>query len=455
MTRQFTCPDDGRTYDLPDNLYPHQRKVAGKWRYKGPDGMKALTYYTGKINGELPTYIDVVTAIEAAEALNRKFNVPLKTELGKMQPGTIPSLIEMHIDNIERRDRFSCLQDKTSWTNEKYLLRDFGKAFWSIRGHELTKRMLRDWWYSEGEFINHPMITYHSQKNRRAGLEKFFNGCLIDGVVKLDSNPFKATKTGCEMGYRHIEPKQRLPLSIDWFMAIREEAEAAGEYFLLNALDLGLQTKLRRADMASLRFDTNISQQYFFSNISKSQHQMAALGRAAEGQVNIWDLSEAHNKPIIDVLQQCEETRGRVCRPRRNDTISPYVIHRRWRGAVPPTKDHFSQTLPDGLSKVFKQYRDKVSDIAKLPPKMRPTFHEIRALAGHLEMRQGKDLKTISVGFAHSDVKVTKSKYLNSHAGKLKLVNTTIDPITIKEELSRPTEFKPELAQEFIDATYG
>lgn len=455
MTRTYRCPELNRTFNLPDNLHLHQRKVQGKWRYKGPDGMRALQYYTGKINGLILDTIDTETAIEAAHALNRKFNVAVTEDLGKREPGTIPDLVEKHIEAIERRDRFGALQDKTSWKNHKYMLRDMGKAFWTVRGHELTKRMLRDWWYSEGEFADAKPITYHSQKNRRYGLEGFFNECMIDGTVKLSTNPFIATKTGCEMGYKHTEPKQRLSLPIDWFMAIREEALADNEFFLVNALDMGLQTKLRRADLAALRFDTNISQNYFFSNISKSHHQMEALGRAQEGQVNIWDLSLDHNGPIIDVLKQCEETRFKVCRKRRNDTPSPYIMHRRWRGAVPPTKDHFSQSLPDSFSKMFQKYRDRVSDIAKLPPKTRPTFHEIRALAGHLEQRQGKDVKTISVGFAHTDIKVTQSKYLNSHGGKLKLVNTTIDPATIKDELSRPTEFKPELAQEFIDATYG
>ena len=452
MTRQYTCPRSGFTHDLPDNLYTHQRKIEGRWRYKGPDGMKALVYYTGKINGQTPDYIDTETAIEAAKALNRKFDINVRPDFGKMEPGTIPVLIERHIEAIERRDRLGALQDKQSWTDNKNLLRNFGKAFWHVRGHDLTKRMLRDWWFSEGDFADYEIVTYHSQKNRRAGLERFFNECMIDGTVKLNSNPFIA---GCEFGYRHIEGKQRLPLSLEWYLEIRELAQSDGEFFLVNALDLALQTKLRRSDLVALTFEDNWQQQYFYSNIQKSMHQMAALGHVNQGQVNIWDLSQLHNKPLLEILARCEETKDAVMRKGRNDTPSPYILHRRWRGALPHTKTHFSQALPDGLSKTFKEYRDRIPAIAALDAKNRPTFHEIRALAGHLEVRQGKDLKQISVGFAHTDTKVTKAKYLNSHAGKLKLVNTTISPETIKAELSRPTEFRPELAQEFIDATYG
>ena len=452
MTRKFTCPTSGFTHNLPDNLYPHQRKVEGKWRYKGPEGMKTITYYTGKIDGDIPTYIDTATAIEAAQALNRKFDVDIRHDYGKIHAGTLPALVERHIEAIERRDRFDALQSKQSWINNKNLLWDFAKAFWHTRGHELNKRMLRDWWYNEGEFAQAREITYHSQKNRRAGLEKFFNECMVDGTVKFDSNPFMQ---GCEFGYRHIEGKQRLPLSLEWFLEIREIALDHKELFLVNALDLALQTKLRRSDLVALTFEDNWQQNYFYSNIQKSMHQMAALGHVNQGQVNIWDLNQKHNVPLLEILARCEDTRAGVMRKGRNDTPSPYILHKRWRGALPATKTHFSQALPDGLSKTFKEYRDKIPAIAGLDPKHRPTFHEIRALAGHLEVRQGKDIKQISVGFAHTDTKVTKAKYLNSHAGKLKLVNTTISPETIKAELSRPSEFRPDLAQEFIDATYG
>ena len=88
--------------------------------------------------------------------------------------------------------------------------------------------------------------------------------------------------------------------------------------------------------------------------------------------------------------------------------------------------------IPDLISKQFAKARDKVPEIAALPPKNRPSFHEIRALGGYLYTQMAghdeqfvKMLKGESVGttpddpfvqslMGHTQMKMTRH-YLDRH----------------------------------------
>ncbi|WP_233081662.1 tyrosine-type recombinase/integrase, partial [Rheinheimera soli] len=74
----------------------------------------------------------------------------------------------------------------------------------------------------------------------------------------------------------------------------------------------------------------------------------------------------------------------------------------------------WTQVRPEILSKEFAAVRDLVPEIAKLKPEQRPTFHEIRALGGHLYLQAGFTADYVQTLMAHSTAKMT-AHYTERH----------------------------------------
>ena len=159
----FLCPETLQDIVLPKNLLKHQRNVTGKWRYRGVDGLKCLTYYVLNLEG----YIDTQTAIEAAMGLNEKYygkdvitKRNIKGALG------IPFWIEEHIKELILLDQ-KHTRNADTFRNKEYLLRAFARSFSHIPISALTIKMLKDWWLTTGDFTNDKKLSPSAQGNRR------------------------------------------------------------------------------------------------------------------------------------------------------------------------------------------------------------------------------------------------------------------------------------------------
>ncbi|ABC31274.1 Integrase [Hahella chejuensis KCTC 2396] len=140
-----------------------------------------------------------------------------------------------------------------------------------------------------------------------------------------------------------------------------------------NAMDLALLTLQRREDISKMKFE-DIKDGYLYVIQEKTKKHDTGYLRIEIGE------------QLQEVLKRC-----------RTDIPSPFIINRRPQRKFKRIKSkHWTQVLPDMISREFKSIRDsQVGLYENYQEGEKPTFHEIRALGEKLYKDQGKDPKQL------------------------------------------------------------
>src|SRR5690606_35533138 len=146
--------------------------------------------------------------------------------------------------------------------------------------------------------------------------------------------------------------KERQRLTVAQYQAIYS-AETCPEW-LRCAMELSLVTLQGRNEICSGKFaDIN-------NGIWKVVRQ--------KSEKNEWAHLEVELAPAAEAIIQ---------RARRSGVVSPFIIHRKPERKIEAKyREHWTQILPDLLSKTFKEVRDGTGLFDKMKPRERPTFHE-------------------------------------------------------------------------------
>ncbi|WP_028304435.1 tyrosine-type recombinase/integrase [Oceanospirillum maris] len=182
--------------------------------------------------------------------------------------------------------------------------------------------------------------------------------------------------------------KRRAMTQRDFDLIYRQSPE-----WLQIAMDLALVTLQRRGDLCKMRYE-DIREDCLYIIQQKTEKH----GLRARLRIKMTDT-------LADIIH----------RSRADGIACPFVIHRRpYRIKRSNILEHWAQVRDELLSKEFAKYRDKVSTIAALPAEERPTFHEIRALGGHLYLQAGFDPEYVQTLMGHSTGKMT-AHYTDRH----------------------------------------
>jgi len=208
-----------------------------------------------------------------------------------------------------------------------------------------------------------------------------FVGAVQEGWV--DENPAEQTRKGAA-------PRQRDRLTIDAYRLIYQHAPG----WLQVAMDLSLQTLLRREDIVSIRRREDVRDGFLFVVPGKT-----------EGSTNV-RLKIPISPPIQAIIDRSSD-----------GVVSPYVVHRlpdraRPRELRAVDRVHHTQVLPEQLTRAFAKARDasKAFDGSENPP----TFHEIRSLGGALYRETGWSLQQVQALMGHASETMTKL-YMEGH----------------------------------------
>lgn len=223
----------------------------------------------------------------------------------------------------------------------------------------------------------------------RATLIKCLDYAVSQGLI--NTNP--ASKT------RPITAKtKRQRLTKEQFDAIYENAQP----HIRNAMMLGLITLQRREDIVNMKF----------SDIKEGHLQViqSKTGKAKKGaRVDSTNKSAHLRIEVTDQLQQVIQS----CRSTR--IVSKFMVHQirtqRYGGKVQGEIKKGEKLVADVLTRGFSSARDKTGLFDDIPPRQRPSFHEIRSLGAHLYKEQGIDPQFL---LGHTSAKMT-SIYLDGH----------------------------------------
>jgi hypothetical protein len=169
--------------------------------------------------------------------------------------------------------------------------------------------------------------------------------------------------------------RQRSRLSLEQFNAIRGAATELGYAWLVNAMDLALQTTQRPSDLLKIQPRRDIKDGYLYLIQQKTEKH----GESAHLKIKI-------EPPLARVIKNC------------NDGIaSPFLLHRRpVRVHLAKRLEHWTMITIDILETYFRRAREHTGLFDKLSRNQKPTFYEIRALAIHLYELQGIDAQKLA-----------------------------------------------------------
>lgn len=338
------------------NLYPCTRKREGHWRYRRPDG----------------TFKSFQATEAKAIALALEANATSEKTPQKIQPA---SSIQIWVGKfIQYREQLDpALIGKQSWINRKYTVQEFARHFSGTPTHAISLNLIRLWWDKK---------TPHAQRSKRPELNKLFNYLMMEGVVRLPSNPFSTADDKPRVMVKGVPKRARKRLSLDQYRTISE----ASPPFLRIAMMISLYTSMRRGDIVGLRFDRHVAGGYLAKQISKSH----AVGIGAN---NRWELAK---HPLL------RETLAEARELSLKHYSCPFVLSRMpERRIMGEVKEHVAQILPEMISDTF-------AEVAKQCGIHGVTFHEVRALSAWIYRKAGHDQKLIQQMMAHSSGKMTE-----------------------------------------------
>lgn len=349
--------------DLPPNLYAQVKGGKTYYRYRHPETRREHGVGTDKTE-----------AVKAARLLNARLMAASKTaeDIIARVEGKRDTLGEF-IDTF-LADILPTIRHKDGTPLSEKSLVEFRRMYGVIKaelGHlpmqEVTRKRV-------AAFLDgFPNVASNRYRTR---LMVLFTHAIAKGLV--DENPAEATIA------KH-EQVQRRRLTLEWYSKIHEKAEK----WLQNAMDLSLQTLLRREDVVAVKWEDIRDGRLYVVHQKTRRHESAKV-RILLG------------KPALDVLSRC-----------RDDIASPFIIHRKPARMRKREKgDHWTRINPEMVSRAFQEARDATGLFDDMPPEQRPSFHEVRALGRKLYEDAGIDVKALG---GWSDDKMP-AKYLEGHA---------------------------------------
>lgn len=205
---------------------------------------------------------------------------------------------------------------------------------------------------------------YDVIRQHRILLRQFFEYCRRRGAFPKD-----AKNTGELLDPPVKAPKQRVRLTLEWYWSIYKRASAD----LQTAMALSLITSMRRGDLVTLT--AGQCEKPFIRYIpSKTKENPDPMPTACK-------ISDSHWAKYV----------------------APALL-RAGKGRLIPRS-------PEWLT---REFGDHSTEVTKLPPKTRPTLHEVRALSDDLYRKQGDDKDTIRQRNAHRSERTTDG-YLSGH----------------------------------------
>ncbi|VAW64475.1 Integrase [hydrothermal vent metagenome] len=216
-----------------------------------------------------------------------------------------------------------------------------------------------------------------TSSNRRRGL-------LIQ-ILKQAIGDGECDRNNADDTIKKTEEVKRQRLPLETFQQIYQEAAP----WYKNLLDLALQTLQRREDLVVMEF----------SQIENNQLRFVQIKTGQAIAINIGDELGA-------VIKRCHD-----------QLASPYLIHYRpmnTRRAKISAKNHWTSVSVDKATKEFSRLRDELGLFKHLPPRERPSFHEIRSLGAELYRKAGWAEEAIQQLLGHTNAKMTQV-YLDRH----------------------------------------
>lgn len=323
--------------------YKYRHPQTGKYYGMGSDRKKAIAA-ARKLNAMLMTSNDLVSRVVTEQA------VLFGEIIQRYRTEYLPT----------KKLKPRTLEETT------YRLNRLERDLKDHRVDAMSIKMVAD--YLDDNFQNNAYIKI------RGLLSELFRFGATKGLC--DTNPAEGTLA------KSAAEKQRKPLTREWFDAIYAHADD----WLQIAMDFALISLQRRGDLCAAQH-TDIKEGY----LHLIQRKTEKHGHRAHLKIKVGD--------SLDKV---------IRRSRQSGIASPYIIHRRpERIRRSQSTSHWTQVRPETLSKAFARARDKVPEIARLPASQRPTFHEIRALGGHLYLEAGFSDEYVQALMGHSTLKMT------------------------------------------------
>lgn len=372
-------------------MVPRNRKVKNKGYpdnlYSQIKGGREYFFYRHPISGNRTYWgsIDKKKAFAAARTLNARLfeaeDIVSKVELTEQGITTGTATFEYVITRY--KDEYLPtigLKPGTLKAKEYQLNRiekDLGKEV--IQNYPLFK--LAE--YLDNGFAKNPYVKH------RQCLIDLYKFAKTKGIYTHKDNPAEET-----LPSKNDQEKQRTRLNAESYQAIYNY-EGTPQW-LKDAMDLSLITLQGRMEIINVKYsDITDDHIHFIREKTKDQTEKAFI------RIQL-------TKQIKDIITRCRL---------RDNHISPHLISRepeRRVRSVMNERGHWTQILPDYLSKQFKKYRDECGFFDKLNPEERPTFHEIRALGGDMYIEQGYSKEYVSMLMGHTKVQTTEI-YLKGH----------------------------------------
>lgn len=230
------------------------------------------------------------------------------------------------------------------------------------------------------EYLREVTPSLRAREQYRGALILVLESAVQEGWIS--HNVAKATRVA-------KAERQRARLTLEAYRSIHAKAPV----WLQNAMDLSLQTLLRRADICAMRFE-DIRDEYLY-----------VVPRKTETTSYVRMKMRLEND-LLAVVNRC-----------RDRLVSPYLVHR-LPIKLPPhgkrakTREHHLQVLPEDITRTFnKALKTSGLDYGTARP---PTFHEIRSLGGDLYRQAGWSLEQVQQLMGHASEEMTRH-YLEGH----------------------------------------
>lgn len=355
---QMGRPRKAGNRDLPANLYRNR----GGWRYVHP--------VTGKI-----TYFPATTSREAAAHAAAQLNSILQPTgrdlvsrvLGEGQ--TVRDAInEFRAEELPNRG-----WGPKTLSERKIRLARIEK---DIGGSDLSAFGVQQ----VADYLKSVTKSPSARAQYRYVLSLVFTEACQRGWV--EQNPVLMTK-------KPHQERKRARLTMEGFQKVYQAASP----WLRNAMDLGLLTLQRRADIVAWRF-ADVRDGWLHTVPGKT-----------EATTNV-RLKIQATKEMLAVVERC-----------RDKVLSPFLIHRLPEKARPQhmkakLRGHHTQVLPAQLSREFDAAREASGAFDGIDNP--PTFHEIRSLGADRYRQMGWPKARIQALLGHSTEGMT-SHYLEGH----------------------------------------
>lgn len=230
------------------------------------------------------------------------------------------------------------------------------------------------------EYLRDVTESLRGREQYRGALILVLEGAVREGWIP--HNVGKATRVA-------KAERRRVRLTLEVYCVIHGLAPT----WLQNAMDLSLQTLLRRADICAMRFE-DVRDGYLYVVPRKTETtSYVRMKMRLENDLQV-------------VIDRC-----------RDGLASPYLVHRLpvklpAHGKRAKAREHHLQVLPDDISRSFRRLvlLTGVDYGTALPP----TFHEIRSLGGSLYREAGWTLQQVQALMGHASEEMTRH-YMQGH----------------------------------------